>query len=969
MDADLWASLSDYTNAQESMHTRLYKSVGSGHDVIQGLYGLHTFVQKDVYDYTSVLTGRPICYGRGELWKKRKPIFGRTHPERDPAAAGRKGSKPEGRGPDTMPELSEEKTKKRTAKTDSKSNGIFADALGIVHGAASSTLTAGAVGTKDQSLKWADNSCWLDASLDVIEVAFSRDIPTFQERILHALAPISLVKLGETMQAWQMLRSSQSIVNDDFVHALMDIRDSLRTHLLDQELLDVRRGDTGYQPALSWIDGIAHGNSQNGTDNRAQSYYQTLRVNIDMCTGTSQTGVHKKISIKPRSSCVLHLDHLQFKSFKGDVQKWLADAANVESAGKPGHCWLSIDGNQFCTGETTSKSFIFSLPLNLFLEISYDDLHPDTTPWKFPATLNPLPGSNDMIYDIVGRIFFSPQAGHFISRTVHIQSGESSIYEYHGMKNNGRRSLLSRATLKTGIIGSNNTLKRVPEGYRMYAVSYVLRGRHAAQLKFCHRECEAMRRVHNLQISVDHLDLLPQLLLNQDDPTTKLTMDKRFWLVNDADAIFDDADYMEHQGVIDVDAIGDEDIEGSILEASGSNSSWSSSKGQSAAGDEISETMGKSPSPIAPPRFRYKRSRAQSSGSEDDPAPKRNKINSLDTSILAQKRKDQEGSLDLELEAKQRRHSSPVDADFTLRCRCGVTGNGDCMKDPEDTTKCFGCGYYSHNACQVALQRKTQTGIPGRFLCDYCMTTKDKRQRLSQRMIQSSYRVGKASRIPFEGALALNGTFWYPCRRISFHPATAERPAYWIVIWWRRCRFDAGACHKLKEHAEIPDSEITDQLWGNFDGRREIRLGQWSLASNEASDEDILSQPNAILFTQEVNVALSPHRQALAVLFHDPDSVSPAEMDWFPALQQMKDRPLNASSDVLNFGGLSLSDCAQVNNWFDWNIPEAPNLRHEWIGGTIPIFHALTLLLAHRFHSVHIDLPDCPPDDRPLEQH
>ncbi|KAJ7599766.1 hypothetical protein C8J56DRAFT_879549 [Mycena floridula] len=763
-----------------------------------------------------------------------------------------------------MPELSEEKTKKRTAKTDSKSNGIFADALGIVHGAASSTLTAGAIGTKDQSLKWADNSCWLDASLDVIEVAFSCDIPTFQERILHALAPMSLVKLGETMQAWQMLRSSQSIVNDDFVHALMDIHDSLRTHLLDQELLDIRGGDTGYQPALSWIDGIAHGNSQNGTDNHAQSYYQTLRVNIDMCTGTSQTGVHKKISIKPRSSCVLHLDHLQFKSFKGDVQEWLADAANVESA-----------------------------------------------------------GSNDVIYDIVGCIFFSPQAGHFISHTVHIQSGETSIYEYDGMKNNGPRSLLFRAMLKTGIIGSNNTLKRVPEGSG---------------------------------------HLLPQLLLNQDDPMTKLTMDEQFWLVNDADAIFDDADYMEHQGVINVDAIGDEDIEGSILEASGSNSSWSSSKGQSAAGDEISESgreqslsisshnnfgtneaMGKSPSPIAPPRFRYKRSRAQSSGSEDDPAPKRNKINSLDTSTLAQKCKDREGSLDLELEAKRRWHSSPVDADFTLRCRCGVTGNGDRMKDPEDTTKCFGCGYYSHNACQVALQRKTQTGIPGRFLCDYCMTTKDKRQRLSQRMIQSSYRVGKASRIPFigEGALALNGTFWYPCRRISFHPATAERPAYWIVIWWRRCQFDAGACHNLEEHAEIPDSEIRDQLWGNFD----------------TSDEDILSQPNAIPFTQEVDAALSPHRQALAVLFHDPDSVSPAEMDRFPALQQMKDHPLNASTEF------------RVNNWFDWNISEVPNLRHTWIGGTIPIFHALTLLLAHRFHSVHIDLPDCPPDDQPLEQH
>ncbi|KAJ7598099.1 hypothetical protein C8J56DRAFT_880773 [Mycena floridula] len=81
-----------------------------------------------------------------------------------------------------------------------------------------------------------------------------------------------------------------------------------------------------------------------------------------------------------------------------------------------------------------------------------------------------------------------------------------------------------------------------------------------------------------------------------------------------------------------------------------------------------------------------------------------------------------------------------------------------------------------------------------------------------------------------------------------------------------------------------------------------------------------------------------------------------SELDRFPALREMREEPLNPSSAPVNMGGLKVSDCAQVNNWFDRNIKHAEKLRHIWMGGKFPILHAFTLLL------------DCPPDDQPLDQ-
>jgi hypothetical protein len=45
MDADIWDSIPDDTNAEESMHWRLYCGASRDHDLISGLYALHGMAQ------------------------------------------------------------------------------------------------------------------------------------------------------------------------------------------------------------------------------------------------------------------------------------------------------------------------------------------------------------------------------------------------------------------------------------------------------------------------------------------------------------------------------------------------------------------------------------------------------------------------------------------------------------------------------------------------------------------------------------------------------------------------------------------------------------------------------------------------------------------------------------------------------------------------------------------------------------
>lgn len=57
MDPVLWDSMPDSTNAEESMHWRLYRAVEKKHDLMDGIYGVRAFLQHFEHQIAARLSG------------------------------------------------------------------------------------------------------------------------------------------------------------------------------------------------------------------------------------------------------------------------------------------------------------------------------------------------------------------------------------------------------------------------------------------------------------------------------------------------------------------------------------------------------------------------------------------------------------------------------------------------------------------------------------------------------------------------------------------------------------------------------------------------------------------------------------------------------------------------------------------------------------------------------------------------
>ena len=73
---------------------------------------------------------------------------------------------------------------------------------------------------------------------------------------------------------------------------------------------------------------------------------------------------------------------------------------------------------------------------------------------------------------------------------------------------------------------------------------------------------------------------------------------------------------------------------------------------------------------------------------------------------------------------------------------------------------------------------------------------------------------------PGLGALARNGTFWYPVQLLQ-HVRSPER--HWTVRWWRGCRFDASIKYGVEAGSvsAVPEGDIVVALWGDQQTQRQ----------------------------------------------------------------------------------------------------------------------------------------------------
>ena len=100
MTVDVWDSIPDTTNAQESMHFRLYAAQGKKHNLLDGLEKLYAVAFMMEHQYDGVLSklhnmpmitrltireeGAWIQYGKPEPWKAVKARIGWTKPTHAP---------------------------------------------------------------------------------------------------------------------------------------------------------------------------------------------------------------------------------------------------------------------------------------------------------------------------------------------------------------------------------------------------------------------------------------------------------------------------------------------------------------------------------------------------------------------------------------------------------------------------------------------------------------------------------------------------------------------------------------------------------------------------------------------------------------------------------------------------------------------------------------------------------------------
>jgi hypothetical protein len=87
-----------------------------------------------------------------------------------------------------------------------------------------------------------------------------------------------------------------------------------------------------------------------------------------------------------------------------------------------------------------------------------------------PYARNPAASVAGVKYNIVGHIYSSTQALHFIVRYLSISASKKRIFDYNRWKHEGRDIRL-RTTIARGLLtGPSQSIEGVSEGYALYTV-------------------------------------------------------------------------------------------------------------------------------------------------------------------------------------------------------------------------------------------------------------------------------------------------------------------------------------------------------------------------------------------------------------------------------------------------------------------------------------------------------------------
>ncbi|KAJ6523218.1 hypothetical protein DFH09DRAFT_1047292 [Mycena vulgaris] len=910
MDPDVWDSIPDSTNAEEAFHWKLYCALGRLHALMEGFRGLFAVAGYYQRLYTGTIAGIPIRYGQAESWKVIAQIMGRTKPSRAPDASSSKRSKNDGRAPDTSAELlGSSKAGQNGSKAGSKTRPK----------------------DREVSYPWSKNSCWLDSGLELLFHAVMRNPVDFSFSFEDVNPECAITPLFKIMNLRKTLLGS----GEDPSAMLSLQRDGFRDHL---KLCRLITSTNEFDSIIAWLPGIFK-HKHDASSRSAEAYFHSKIVTVRSCTGSGPSAIHKHIQI----SCApvrkyVHVLHLaDAKKFDNPIKLWLQNEILVNKTPvKLARCWCNRDGVQHCSGAAHILSFTVSLPVVLILEVN-EELGNDA--WDFPPVLQLSRNNTHIAYDIVGRGLYSRAKTHFIAR--YCNADKSAVYTYDDMKDGGF-SVRERGKgrLKTHLCGANI---EVPAGFKTSIVIYHLQGGLEAQEIFAAAQMKGAQRIHHLRFIRNPM---PSVTLERAG-FQRIEDSNRAWMTNPykgqtADYRLDGTDAGSTVAVAD--------------------------RGASPSADESEANRTPPANVYSPPGF------VDGSDSEDETGDK-----SAPPEDLSPSHSHLELPLDdrtEELDDDDPMPPSQSESEFPFSCRCGAQGpDGSIFTVDDPAIQCDRCKDWSHVSCQRD-GRAYNNKRSDLFECDYCiqngvlpdlhMDALDGVQqvRTSKRLHVLLFSMETirpciilmSSNSPGKGVLVKNGKYYYPARLIRCILHSKLRT--YAVKWWRECKFHRSAVlGKPGEISVVPEAAVVDDLWGNLQERRKIRLGQWTHACEVLSAEDILADPGAVSYQKEIETVLVPHCTTLQDLLTSPETFDILDI---PALQNLSHANGSMGPSGAEAGDLSVLDQAQVMNWFERHVANGDKaVRSMWVG-RIPLAHAYTLLFAHRYYHLIIAEKDCP---------
>ncbi|EPQ59388.1 hypothetical protein GLOTRDRAFT_70775 [Gloeophyllum trabeum ATCC 11539] len=481
MKPDLWESIPDTTNAEESMHWKLYAATGRDHVLLEGIRSLYAFSDHYQRLATANLStypcGVPIRYGSAEPWKLVASRIGRTKPTRAPEAYERRRYKNDGRPPDTAKELAETRSKSRKLqKSQIRSDEKKAE-----------TLERNIY----QSYPWSNNSCWLDTALELLfNVVAASNHPRIKDR-----------------RTW-----------------LTEQRDSYRTRLKHYRCISA---EDDLKSLFGWLSTVLQREWDKEGCIYSATYFHGYRVKLRICTtikATEPSYKHYQITSEPQKTFEYRLNSQDHQTYHGKVQSWFRQ---MTSMNPPPHtlaqCFKTKDGVCLCQGDACDITLNIMLPVCLIIWVEDDDLNV----WDFPITLRPLTkeaAADGVVYDMVGRGLHSAEQQHFITR---FRTPQGKIYTYDGQLADGVATAHT-AKLKDLLSGPEVVL---PSGYKTNVVIYHLRGGTGAQRTLYAHQIAAAKRLHQIVFTDEELGLATTVGLDLEG-YEQMPGIKRTWMVN-----------------------------------------------------------------------------------------------------------------------------------------------------------------------------------------------------------------------------------------------------------------------------------------------------------------------------------------------------------------------------------------------------------------------------------------------------